>query len=92
MLRFKLTKEQRSSFPSLSDSLNLYKDAIITSVEEDDLQTTIINFSKLISILERHNKKENRLNAELVEARKRYFAFQRLSKMSGGSIFKVSAH
>ncbi len=92
MVLFKLKKERSTFFPSLLDSLKLYKNAIIESVEEDDIQTAKINFSKLISILEYHNHRENRFNAELEEAKIRYMAFQKLSKKQAKSMRKVSVY
>jgi len=81
MIRVSFNKEQKPVFPSLRDSLNLYKDAILNSIEEEDLETANINLERLISVLEYHNRTENRLNTELEEAKKRFLVFQRLSKM-----------
>lgn len=71
-------KTQKTSFPSLLDSLGLYKDAILNSVYNEDMETADINFARLISVLERHYQKENRLNTELEEAKKRYQLFRNL--------------
>ena len=76
MLSFNSKKQEEETFPNLIDSLNLYKDAILYSVEEDDVKMASINFARLISVLEHHNRKENRLNAELNEAKKRFLVFQ----------------
>ena len=74
-------KKQENTFPNLVDSLSLYKDAILDSVEENDVKTASINFARLISVLEHHNQTENRFNAELSEAKKRFLVFQRTNGM-----------
>ena len=76
MINFKHKKEQKTSFPSLLDSLSLYKDAILDSLKDEDIKTANINFAKLIAVLENHNLKENRLSRELEEAKKRISFFQ----------------
>jgi hypothetical protein len=76
MIRIGYKKEQKTTFPSFQDSLLLYKDAIINSINKEDLKTADINLQRLISILEIHSKKEHRLNQELEEVKKRYAVFQ----------------
>ncbi|MDF1547329.1 MAG: hypothetical protein P1P88_05875 [Bacteroidales bacterium] len=71
--------KQHTSFPNLIDSLGLYKEAILNSMYNEDLETAAINFSRLIAVLEYHNQKEKRLNAALEEAKKRYLLFQNIS-------------
>lgn len=92
MIGFKQKKDRKPSFPNLIDSLNLYKDAIIDSVEDKDLKTAKINFAKLISVLERHNRKENRLNEELNEAKKRFTVFQKTNDVEGATTGRVSVY
>ena len=93
MIRISFTnKEQKTVFPSLKDSLYLYKDAILNSIEEEDLETVNINLARLISVLERHNRGENRLNEELEEAKKRFSAFQRLNGSQGKTYGDVLLH
>jgi len=78
MVRFIYKKKKEALFPSLVDSLGFYKDAIVNSIEEEDLETASINLKRLISVLEFHSLKENRLNKELDEIRKRSMFFQAL--------------
>lgn len=83
MIRIGYKKEQKPVFPSFQDSLLLYKDAIIKSIDEEDVKTADINLQRLISILEVHTKKEKRLNNELNEVKKRYVTFKRLNGLEG---------
>ncbi|NJO88807.1 MAG: hypothetical protein HC831_07500 [Chloroflexia bacterium] len=85
MIRIGYRKEHKTIFPSFQDSLLLYKDAIINSINKEDLKTADINLQRLISILEIHSKKENRLNQELEEVKKRHAAFQSINGL--GKIF-----
>jgi len=86
-------KAQKTSFPSLLDSLSLYKEAILKSVYKEDMETADINFERLISVLEYHHRMENRLDSELEEAKKRYQLFRGLrgfhkSSKSGALFFR----
>jgi hypothetical protein len=79
MIRIGYKKGQKPSFPSFHDSLILYRDAIINSINNEDIGTADINLQRLIAILEEHSRKENRLSSELQEVKKRHLTFRRLN-------------
>jgi hypothetical protein len=61
MIRIGYKKEQKTTFPSFQDSLLLYKDAIINSINKEDLKTADINLQRLIPFLKFIAKKNTDL-------------------------------